>query len=238
MKFNQNLLVQACIDNLTLEGAKLSDSYYYASLPLCVIDAVFSIGVRYSSVLSTVKRFVDYYRLPHYRAKEDRVNDLPEYTINDFLKDYQQVDMVSNVFQNMQRTSTKSGILKAEACKLVAQVLKFNGINTLNDMRQAILDPIRLESIFVQLKTIPGQKSGISSSYLCMLAGDDNFIKPDRHILNFIRSQLNLLDNPTAEEAQILLIQVAKILKSKYPNLTPRLLDHSIWKWQRDNARK
>lgn len=112
MKFNQNLLVQACIDNLTLKDAKLSDSYYYASLPLCVIDAVFSIGVRYSSVLSTVKRFVDYYSLPHYRARNGIVNDVTEYTINDFLKDYQQVDMVSNVFQNRQRTSTKSRSLQ------------------------------------------------------------------------------------------------------------------------------
>ena len=33
---------------LSLEHARLGEEYFYQSLPLCVIDAVFSIGVRYS----------------------------------------------------------------------------------------------------------------------------------------------------------------------------------------------
>ena len=43
-------LVDFCKNTLTLEDVKLGDEFYYQSLPLCVIDAVFSIGVRYSGV--------------------------------------------------------------------------------------------------------------------------------------------------------------------------------------------
>jgi hypothetical protein len=33
---------------LPLHSASLGDEYYYQSLPLCVIDAVYSTGVRYA----------------------------------------------------------------------------------------------------------------------------------------------------------------------------------------------
>ncbi|MGP7818521.1 hypothetical protein [Niallia sp. 01092] len=34
-----------CEEVLELENATLPDEYYYTSVPLCVIDSVFSIGV-------------------------------------------------------------------------------------------------------------------------------------------------------------------------------------------------
>ncbi len=49
-----------CRTKLDLTQAILTDqAYSYYSLPLCVIDAVFSIGVRYSSTEATVRRFCD-----------------------------------------------------------------------------------------------------------------------------------------------------------------------------------
>ena len=43
------LLVQACEQKLDLGSIDLDREYGYSHLPLCVIDAVFSMGVRYSS---------------------------------------------------------------------------------------------------------------------------------------------------------------------------------------------
>lgn len=45
---------------LDLAGARLPCEYYYSSVPLCVIDAVFSIGVRYGRVRAVVKRYCDH----------------------------------------------------------------------------------------------------------------------------------------------------------------------------------
>ena len=42
-----------------LESARLDDEYEYASVPLYVIDAVFSIGVRYEAARQTVVKFCD-----------------------------------------------------------------------------------------------------------------------------------------------------------------------------------
>ena len=51
-------LCRACESTLNLSSASLSSSYYYDSLPYCVIDAVFSIGVKYTSTQNVVKTTV------------------------------------------------------------------------------------------------------------------------------------------------------------------------------------
>ena len=43
------VVVKHCNEELNLDNVKLSDEYYYQSLSLCVIDHVFSIGVKYTS---------------------------------------------------------------------------------------------------------------------------------------------------------------------------------------------
>ena len=45
-------LAKYCDLALNLKDANLSDEYFYQSLPLCVIDAVYSIGVKYAGKLS------------------------------------------------------------------------------------------------------------------------------------------------------------------------------------------
>lgn len=56
-------LCQACEATLNLENAALSPSYYYDSLPQGVIDAVFSIGVKYTSTTNVVKSYCACYGL-------------------------------------------------------------------------------------------------------------------------------------------------------------------------------
>jgi len=47
------------IEEIGLAPVEVSEEHRYASLPLCVIDAVFSIGVGYTSTQATVARFCD-----------------------------------------------------------------------------------------------------------------------------------------------------------------------------------
>ena len=56
MKLSE-LVAAAARTKLNLANATLSDGHYYASLPLCVIDSVFSIGARYESTRRTVIRW-------------------------------------------------------------------------------------------------------------------------------------------------------------------------------------
>ena len=61
------------IEEIGLEPVGVSQEYRYASLPLCVIDAVFSIGVKYTSTQATVARFCDKTGWPRFATlREDR----------------------------------------------------------------------------------------------------------------------------------------------------------------------
>jgi hypothetical protein len=42
---------------LDLAHARHGEGYFYQSLPLCVLDAVFSLGVRYQAVRNVVARY-------------------------------------------------------------------------------------------------------------------------------------------------------------------------------------
>ena len=67
-----------------------------------------------------------------------------------------------------------------------------------------------------------------------MLAGSDNFVKPDRMVLRFLETALSRRVMP--QEAAELLRSVAQALSADFPSVTPRLLDHEVWKYQRSTA--
>ena len=50
-----------------LASLRLGVEFYYCSLPLCVIDAVFSIQTRYTIVQGTVRRWCEY-QAPKWRS--------------------------------------------------------------------------------------------------------------------------------------------------------------------------
>ena len=77
-----------------------------------------------------------------------------------------------------------------------------------------------------------GQSSAISLRYLYMLAGIKDYIRPDRMILRFIESAIG--KTPSIENATALIVDTCDLFKTKYPSLTPRLLDNIIWKYQRN----
>ena len=54
---------------------------FYKSLPLCIIDAVFSIGVKYTSVMKAEENFISYFKLDIPRTYPVKC----EYTVNDFI---------------------------------------------------------------------------------------------------------------------------------------------------------
>ena len=227
------LIAEVAARVLPLSSARLGDEYYYQSLPLCVIDAVYSIAVRYEGVRNVVARYCSRFGLTRVRLSRGTtppIND--QEPITAFCKKAEQIGhdrMADTVFCNRQRTSTRNGILKAEAVFRFADVLRERGIECFQDIPNAASDTAFAKDIHA----IPGQSSGISLNYFWMLAGSDDFIKPDRMVLAFIRSALGR--SVSSAEAQELLRQVCQLLTVRYPRLTPRLLDHEVWKYQRDH---
>jgi hypothetical protein len=218
MQNDNQQLAKYCTTHLELSGSDVIAEYGYSSLPLCVIDAVFSINANYKSTQNTVQRFIDYFDLQ------------ADLSIYDFIGFYDQNSiefMAKNVYRNSQRTSTVNGILKADAVLRVAKLLFSYQVNFLPDVNRIFKDT-QFEQEFRQ---IPGQKSGISLSYFYMLTGSNTEIKPDRMVIRFIESALNR--SVRIEECSQLLTEVCILLNSDYPDLTPRSLDNAIWRFQK-----
>lgn len=217
---------------LPLASACLGDEYYYQSLPLCVIDAVYSIGVRYEGVKNVVARYCARFDLRRIRTTKGAFPPVHEQeSVTAFCEKAERIgpdNMAQSVFCNRQRTSARNGILKANAVYRFAAVLRKHDIEYLQDISGGVGNT----GLATDVLSIPGQASGISLQYFSMLAGSDDLIKPDRMILAFLKSVLGR--SVCTSEAQDLLTAATVQLRVNYPSLTPRLLDHEVWKYQRD----
>ena len=217
-------LCTACETELNLASATLSPSYYYDSLPYCIIDAVFSIGVKYTSTQNVVKSYCTYYGLREYNTERDPCGDT--HTVSKMIENIESIGIEKSadvIFKNHQRTSSRSGILKADAVLRFAKILQEYGIETLADINAKGV-PFEVEQ---EILRIPGQQSGLSFRYFCMLSGDDSQAKPDRHVLRFLKEHTG--KDYSIQQARDALEDAVELLKGKYPHLTVRLLDYSIW---------
>ena len=211
-----------CRKTLDLPNAKDPCANLYVNLPQALCDAIFSMGARYGSVRKVVANYVSY---------NVAKNSSPNHTISEFLETIEKVGgaekFASDIVKNLQRTSAVNGILKAESCRLVALELKARGIETISDFN-SYPDREELDRAILSTRS---NKSGIMLKYLYMLTGDENMVKPDRMISRYIASAgISVLDN---DEKVELVRAAAAELKSEFPNLVPRALDHAIWKYQR-----
>ena len=217
---------------LPLAAAQLGDEYFYQSLPLCVIDAVYSIGVRYEGVRNTINRYCAHFKLQRSRTPQNALPPKQEQeSVSEFCERAEKHGadaMAIDVFRNRQRTSPTNGILKADAAYRFAAVLRRYEIEHLQDIGAVV----RSHEFEKDILAIPGQTSGISLRYFFMLSGSDDLVKPDRMIIAFLKSILGR--SVSLSEAQELLAAASNQLSAAYPHLTPRLLDHEIWKYQRE----
>lgn len=198
----------------------------YRSAPLCALDAIFSLGVRYGAVVNAIKRFCVRFNL-NWETTEIKTSDLL-FQIEKVMKDENiEIDRFAELYLTRQKTSTsKTGILKAEAYLQALRIMKDRNIETCENARMNVGNE-DFESSFT---AIPGQRYGTSLHYFYMLCGDDNFIKVDRHIHNFSCTALEKKDL-TKREITELFSNAVTILRKTYPDLTPKKLDHIIWSY-------
>jgi hypothetical protein len=225
-------VVRACDEQLDLTTARPSPTRY-ASVPLCVLDAVFSLNARYQATRRVPERYCRHFGLPLWRPRAEVPPAGQQHTVSDFLANLEHGGAEAfavEVLRNRQRTSTRNGILKAEAAGRFARALADHGVQELQDVGAAATNG-RLEAA---VQAVPGQGSGISLTYFFMLAGSDDLVKPDRMLGRFLRRSLGRRVGP--EETQELLAAATAQLRLRYPQLTPGLLDQAIWQQERRTA--
>lgn len=205
----------------------------WAHLPLCVLDAVYSIGAQYSGTARTVRAYATLEDLAHVVEPAQQVADgvfaAHEQPVSHLraVIDRDGPDGFAARVDNRQRTSPRGGVLKAEAARQYADILATHNVERLADVTALRTQPEDLAAVERDLARVPGHGGyGIRRSYLWMLAGDDLHVKPDRMVIGWLGSVLDR--RPEVREASALVVEAAEELQ-----VTPWELDHTIW-----NARR
>lgn len=138
------------------------------------------------------------------------------------------LDLAANVYKNRGRTSSRGGILKAEAVQRYCVALSAKGIDDFADM----LREDAVSAACEEIRTIPGHSSGVAFGYFCMLAGHEDLIKPDTRLRAFVTKALGAPSMIGARRTHDLVMEACEALKPRMPGLTPRQLDYAIWSVQ------
>ncbi|GAA2471403.1 hypothetical protein [Terrabacter carboxydivorans] len=200
----------------------------WTSLTYCIVDAVWSIGARYDFVVVPVVRAVATTFSDDEPLADGRRMPADPVPLSRFMEQVPTGDALASLVGNRQRTSTRGGILKAEAVLRYAEVFAAHGVDSLEGANKLLSDPKLAEAIEVDLRVVPDDGSaGIRRSYLWMLVGDDTRIKPDRMVMRWLAAH-GFTEGPL--EAKALIVKAAKDLGN---GVTPWMIDHAIWNAQR-----
>lgn len=194
----------------------------YRSAPLCALDSVFSIGVKYGSVKKVVSNFLHWLG-PHSMDTEittsEVLNRIGNRTDSEF----------SEILHNFQRTDTHDGsILKSDAYIQFLTVMQRFNVETCDDIERMVHNQDFQDTI----KSIRGQSSGLTLDYLFILARIESYVKVDRHITRFVQTATGKSD--LTKDQIINLVRTASKFMSyqKHPGMNARWLDHIIWTCQ------
>ena len=222
--------MQAFLAHCDQALAPIPDMEYYSCVGLCALDAVFSIQSRYNSVVSPlIDRFCDLIGIPR-RANDPHT--LPtdgQITITELTNRLEGFtpDFLAEAINNRQRTSSKSGILKADAFLRYLQVFQQFGVDTYQDVNRLVEENPAFEAA---IRQIPGQN--VAVDYFFMLAGDTDGVKVDTHHRRFVRNAVGR-DLPADEVKELFRQAVQYYRQHGYPQMTARHLDHIVWSWQK-----
>lgn len=203
----------------------------WRSLTYCILDAVWSIGARYDSVVVPLVR-----RVAAEHGDGDPLVPVLEplppdpAPLHAFLSRFSDRNPLS-AHTNRQRTSPRGGSLKADVAQAHARVFVDHGVNTLHDIDVLIRDRQRCEHVDATLRRLPGEgQHGVRRNYLWMLTGDEDLVKPDRMVLAWLARHGVETD---ALGATLHLRLIAQHLTASGRPITPWEVDHAIWSAER-----
>ena len=162
---------------------------YPDSLALCIVDAVWSLGVRYGSVVNVLDRYRGWV-LDVAGGEADRRG--ARELVDDIDAAGGPERFAEDVVDNRARTSTRSGILKAAAVHRAAAAMVAADVDSTAQLRSRYEDP----AVEATWRAVKGQRSGISWHYLRILAGVQD-VKADRMICAFVSEAIRRTVEPS-----------------------------------------
>lgn len=211
------LFSQYCKENFGTEINGFRTSERYKSLPICILDCVYSLRAKYYTItVPVLERYADRYMGGDIYSSHD--------TLSDFISCVKEFDDCSAFAKDvLKNNQVLSGRNKTEVClEIATKLYELLDINTFDDFQQFKKE----ELLELVLRSVKGMgDAGVN--YIFMLAGDPNRCKPDVHIHRCIKDALGY--GISNEECQMLFRGTVEILNGTYPRLTVRDLDSIIW---------
>lgn len=203
----------------------------YSCLPLCAVDMIFSVGVSYDIVRSTIERTCKNLAIPQYA---DTTAYPPPQTaqisVSQFLakiKGLSSNELAVDIFGNKLMTSARNGILKATAVLHFLRVLQAYKIEYFEDIHK-LYNNLSFDADFKQIR---GQSSGVGLRHFLMLTAPKHFVRPDKITIRFF---LDITEQKySLTECSEILSILTKELQTQYPDLTPQQLDYMIFHYQK-----
>lgn len=214
-------LQAACDRDLGDPGLWHKPDGYRDSLALCIIDAIYSTGAHYSSVVNVVDRYREHRASQGANAHADGVLELLAH-----IDAFGGADGWASHIGNRRPTSTAQGApLKSDAIRQVAEGLLKIGIHRTADLRTADADALRdTKRVWT---SVPGQRSGITWEYALMLAGVPG-VKADRMVVRYVARAISkpIAELSPAEAAYL----VGRLATSNGWDVIQT--DHAIWRFE------
>lgn len=215
-------MLVACREQLPASGVWRPFVGYPDSLALAVMDAVWSTGTRYAITTGVLKRYTAHRQRMGGDAAHDGLQDLL-----DVFESLGGIDGFIDRIGTRNRVSSHPGAaLKAEAVHRAATAIRELDIDAAEEFRAAEGTELANRARTAWL-AVPGQGSGISWRYLRMLLGLPD-VKPDRMVVRFVASALDVDERTLAGDRVVRLVQEA----AARLGVDQRALDHAIWTYQ------
>ncbi|RSZ61915.1 hypothetical protein EAH68_10535 [Corynebacterium hylobatis] len=190
---------------------------YPDSLAMCLIDALYSPGSSYKSVVGVMLR----YRVRHpYGGEHGAENLLQSITEANGPRLWAEA-----VTRNVDPAETSSGVeLKSRIIQQGARLMIDLGLGTVDDLHRVVADNPRDNPVRTGWLELESQSAGITYDYLLMLAGLPAST-PDWMVLRFLAELLGQDTGISLPAAHNLLRQTASRLE-----IDPGCLHHIIWR--------
>lgn len=211
------MLIDYCEANLADPTLWKTPAGYPDSLAMCIIDAVYSPGSQYKSVVGVVLR----YRARHPYGGEHGTEDL-----------HQSITAANgprrwaeSAMRSVRPDETKSGVaLKVKIIQQAIRLMVDLGIGTVEDLRQMVQEDPRDNPVRSGWLALMSGCSEETYDYLLMLAGLP-FVPPDKMVLSFLAGALGEGTVTSSKEADALLTGTARHL-----GVERGVLHHIIWR--------
>lgn len=210
-------LVAYCNAHLGDPQLWITPDGYPNSLALCIIDAIYSTGSHYTSVVNAIRR---------YQAAHGR-HDGARALLESITSAGGPRAWATNVMENVKPAHTRPGApLKADIIEQAAELMIGLEIDTVDDLVARVAAHPDDNPVHTGWKQLPSQSSGVTYNYLLILAGLPS-VKPDRMVLRFLATALG--DQPgqavSTQKATELITRTAEQL-----SVSSSALDHIAWR--------